>query len=146
MRGIWQGEKRWPRELAHESRRLPCSSGEANARLRTVFKTYLLRIATQADNNDWTLHIGTEDGEILNSRAENDDWFPSRLKNKVDFYQSISEMKQNGFVTKIPDLNKGEKIHIQYLTAYDKKDEQKVNTWLAVDEFKRKLENWIGIW
>ena len=80
--------------------------------------------AIQADSNEWTLHIGTEDGEILNSRAENDDWFPpERLKNKVDFYQSITEMKQNGFVTKIPDLNKGEKIHIQYLTAYDKKDE-----------------------
>ncbi len=102
--------------------------------------------AIQADSNEWTLHIGTEDGEILNSRAEKDDWFPPRLKNKVDFCQSITEMKQNGFVTKIPDLNKGEKIHIQYLTAYDKKDEQKVNTWLAVDEFKRKLENWIGIW
>jgi len=102
--------------------------------------------AIQADNNEWTLHIGTEDGEILNSRAENDDWFPPRLKNKVDFYQSITEMKQNGFVTKIPDLNKEEKIHIQYLTAYDKKEEHKINTWLAVDEFKRKLENWIGIW
>ena len=102
--------------------------------------------AIEAYNEEWTLHIGTEDGEILNSRAENDDWFPPRLKNKVDFYQSITEMKQNGFVTKIPDLNKEEKIHIQYLTAYDKKDEQKVNTWLAVDEFKRKLENWIGIW
>jgi hypothetical protein len=55
-------------------------------------------------------------------------------------------MKQNGFLTKIPDLTKGEKIHIQYLKAYDKKDEHKVNTWLAVEEFKRKLENWIGIW
>ncbi|MFM1998499.1 MAG: hypothetical protein RL204_446 [Bacteroidota bacterium] len=102
--------------------------------------------AIQADSNEWTLHIGTEDGEILNSRAENDDWFPPRLKNKVDLYHSITEMKQNGFVTNIPSLNKGEKIHIQYLTAYDKKDEHKVNTWLAVDEFKGKLENWIGIW
>jgi len=102
--------------------------------------------AIQVESNIWTLHIGTEDGEVLNSRAENEDWFPPRLKNKVDFYQSISEMKQNGFVTKIPDLNKGEKIHIQYLTAYDKKEEQKVNTWLAVDELKRNLENWIGIW
>lgn len=101
--------------------------------------------AIQADSNEWTLHIGTEDGEILNSRAGNDDWFPSRLKNEVDFYQSITEMRENGFVTKIPNLKKGEKIHIQYLAAYDKKDEQKVNTWLAVDEFKRKLENWIGI-
>jgi len=102
--------------------------------------------AIQADSNEWTLHIGTEDGEILNSRAHNDDWFPPRLKNKAEFYQSITEMKQNGFATKIPDLDKGEKIHIQYLTAYDKRDEQKVNTWLAVDEFKRKLENWIGLW
>lgn len=101
--------------------------------------------AIQAVSNEWTLHIGTEDGEILNSRAENDDWFPPRLKNNVNFYQSITEMKQNGFVTKIPVLKKGEKIHIQYLTAYDKNEEQKVNTWLAVDELKKKLENWIGI-
>ena len=101
--------------------------------------------AIQADNNEWTLHIGTEDGEVLNLGAENNDWFPPRLQNKVNFYQSITTMKQNGFVTKIPDLNKGEQIYIQYLTAYDKRDEQKVNTWLAVDEFKRKLENWIGI-
>lgn len=102
--------------------------------------------AIQVESGIWTLHIGTEDGEVLNSRAENEDWFPPRLKNKVDFYQSISEMKQNGFVTKIPDLKKGEKIHIQYLTSYDKKEEQKVNTWVAVDELKRNLENWIGIW
>ena len=102
--------------------------------------------AIQADNSKWTLHIGTEDGEVLNSRAENDDWFPSRLKNSVDFYQSITEMKKNGFVTKIPLLNRDEKIHIQYLIAYDRKDEYKVNTWIAVDESKRNLENWIGVW
>ncbi len=58
--------------------------------------------AIQADGKEWTLHIGTEDGEVLNLRAENNDWFPLRLKNKVDFYQSITKMKQNGFVTKIP--------------------------------------------
>lgn len=102
--------------------------------------------AIQADNSEWTLHIGTEDGEALNSRAENDDWFPPRFKHDVDFYQSITEMKQNGFITKIPLLNKGEKIHMQYLVAYDRKDEHKVNTWLAVDESKRNLENWIGLW
>lgn len=102
--------------------------------------------AIQAESNEWILHIGTEDGLTLNSRAKNDDWFPPRLINTFDFNQSITEIRQNGFVTKIPNLNKGEKIHIQYLTAFDKKDEQKVNTWLAVDEFKGKLESWIGIW
>lgn len=101
--------------------------------------------AIQAESNEWTLNIGTEDSEILKSRAENDDWFPPRLKSKVDSYQSITEMKQNGFITIIPFLNKGEKIHIQYLTAYDKRDDQTVNTWLAVDLFKGNLENWIGL-
>lgn len=104
--------------------------------------------AIEASNNDWILHIGTEDGEILNFRADENDWFPNRLQNKVDFYQSITDMKRNGFITKIPDLRTDEKIHIQYICAYDKRgsNPENVNTWLAVDEFKRKLENWIGIW
>jgi hypothetical protein len=101
--------------------------------------------AIQAENLHWTLHIGTEDGEILNSRAEINDWFPPRLENHDNIYQSITEMKQNGFNTKIPHLHAGERIQIQYLTAYDKRDNQKVNTWLAVDHFKRELENWIGL-
>lgn len=55
-------------------------------------------------------------------------------------------MKEHGFITKIPDLHKDEKLHLQYLTAYDKREIRKANTWYAVDEFKRKLENWIGLW
>jgi hypothetical protein len=102
--------------------------------------------AIQADDGEWTLHIGTEDGEILRWRAEANDWFPIRIKDEVDFYKSVSEMRQNGFVTNVPSLRKGEKMHIQYLAAYDRSDDQKVNTWLAVDESKRNLENWIGIW
>lgn len=102
--------------------------------------------AIKASNNEWTLHIGTEDGEILNSRAESNDWFPERLKNKVDFYQSITNMLKEGFETEIPELKIGEQIHIQYLSAYDQTNSESVRTWFAVDEFKRKLENWIGIW
>ena len=55
-------------------------------------------------------------------------------------------MLKEGFETEIPELHVGEQIHIQYLSAYDKKNPESVNTWLAVDEFKRKLENWIGVW
>ena len=101
--------------------------------------------AIEAYNNDWKLHIGTEDGEVMNSRAETNDSFPSRLQNKVDFYQSITKMNKAGFETDIPDLKVGESLHIQFLTAYDKSNSDSVNTWLAVDEFKRELENWIGI-
>lgn len=103
--------------------------------------------AIEASNKDWILHIGTEDGEVLNFRAGENDWFPNRLQNKEDFYKSITDMKRNGFITKIPDLRTDEKIHIQYICAYDKRsnDPENVNTWLAVDEFKRNLEIWIGI-
>ena len=101
--------------------------------------------AIEARDNVWTLHIGTEDGEILNSRAESNDWFPERLKNKVDFYQSITNMLKEGFETEIPELKVGEQIHIQFLCAFDQTNSESVKTWLAVDEFKRKLENWIGL-
>lgn len=102
--------------------------------------------AIEASNEEWTLHIGTEDGEILNSRAKLNDWFPERLENKVNFYQSITKMLREGFETEIPELHVGEQIHIQYLSAYDKRNPESVSTWLAVDEFKQKLENWIGVW
>lgn len=102
--------------------------------------------AIEASDNEWKLHIGTEDGEVLNSRAESNDWFPERLKNKVGFCRSITNMLEEGFETKIPELRIGEQIHIQYLSAYAPKNTESNSTWLAVDEFKRKLENWIGIW
>ena len=102
--------------------------------------------AIEARNNDWVLHIGTEDGEIMNSRANKNDWFPIRLKNKIDLFQPITKMNENGLVTKLPGLRIGERLHIQYICAYDKTsiDINKVNTWLAVDKLKRELENWIG--
>ncbi|MEZ4799738.1 MAG: hypothetical protein R2809_08195 [Flavobacteriales bacterium] len=101
--------------------------------------------AIKGENDEWTLHIGTEDGDALHSRAQNDDWFPRRIQNMVDNYKSITQVKQNGFVTKIPHLKQGEKIHVQYLTAYDKRDDQRVNTWLAVEQSKKMLEKWIGM-
>jgi len=102
--------------------------------------------AIEAANEDWILHIGTEDGEVQQGRAKDDDWFPSRLVNMVGFNKSITTMHESGFKTRIPELQANERLHIQYLTAYDKRDDKKVNTWLAVDESKRRLENWIGVW
>jgi hypothetical protein len=101
--------------------------------------------AVEISNETWGLHIGTEDGEALNARAAKDDEFPARLENKVNFYNSITQLQKNGVTTEIPLLNRREKLHLQYLTAYDRRTEGKVNTWLAVEQDKRKLENWIGI-
>ena len=100
--------------------------------------------AIQAYNQEWQLDIGTEDDEILNWRAIYDDWFPKRLAEDKGKYQYITVQQENGFETTIPRLCKNEKIHIQYLTAYDKKNDEE-NTWYAVDALKRDLEEWIGI-
>ncbi len=101
--------------------------------------------AFEVTSNKWKLHIGTEDGFILNRRAENNDWFPKRLMNIENDWQEITELKKSSIRTKVPKLKVGEKIHLQYLTAFDKQNIETINTWLAVDEHKSELEKWIGI-
>lgn len=101
--------------------------------------------AIEGFNADWTVHIGSEDGEMLHWRAQDNDWFPSRLKNKLDIGQSITELHSNGLRTTLPSLYFKEKLHLQYLVAYDAQKEGCVNSWLAVDDCKRHLEKWIGI-
>ena len=104
--------------------------------------------AIEGYNKELQIHIGTEDGEVMHSRAEINDWFPERLKNKVSFYESITTyLKGNtGLETKVPQLMKDEKLHIQYLSAIDTNNDENINCWTAVDELKRNLENWIRIW
>ncbi len=101
--------------------------------------------AFEITNNEWKLHIGTEDGEILNYRAENDDSFPIRLLNTKNHWQEITELNKSSILTNVPELKIGEKIHLQYLTAFDKQNTETINTWVAVDEHKSELEKWIGI-
>jgi hypothetical protein len=129
-----------------ENLHLDCELIEPTDDINYDFATGEHLDAIEASNKDWILHIGTEDGEVLNSRAAYNDWFPNRLQNTVDFYQSITEIKTNGFTTNIPNLRINEKIHIHYICAYDrrKNDPENINTWLAVDEYIRNLENWIG--
>jgi len=98
----------------------------------------------EASTSQWTLHIGTEDGDIMNSRAELDDWYPSRFY-KVNFCQKITILDLNGFDTELPILDIGERFHIQYVAAYEHTTPDSVNTWLAVDGLKRESEELIGL-
>ena len=101
--------------------------------------------AFEIKNDQWKLHIGTEDGEVLNYRAENNDWFPTRLLNTKNHWQDITELNKSSIQTNVPELKTGEKIHLQYLMAFDKQNSEAINTWIAVDEHKSELEKWIGI-
>ncbi len=139
---IWRIEKIYK---SNEKLKLNCVLTDYSDKVDFGAATGQYLDAIEAEDSEWILHIGTEDGEALNSRTKSNDWFPERLENKVDFYQSITKMLKEGFETNIPELYVEEQIHIQYLSAYDIKKPESVNTWLAVDEFKEKLENWIGI-
>lgn len=102
--------------------------------------------AIEAFNNDWTLHIGTEDGETLRQRAVNGDGMPERLKQDLGFHGSFTKLTRFGVETTVPHLKEGEEFHIHYLMAYGKRELNNVTTWLAVDLAKRQIENWVGIW
>jgi len=117
--------------------------GDTNVELDSANGEHL--DAIEIYNNDWTLHIGTEDGDMMHNRATADDWLPIRLAANIDISHPITLAQENGFSTIIPDLKKGEQIHIQYLSAYDKRDIDKINTWLAVDRSKNELELWLRI-
>ena len=100
--------------------------------------------AFEASNDKWKLHVGTEDGEMLNRRAETNNWFPTRLTNRQNYYQEITKLYKSSIKTDVPHLEVGEKLSLQYLIAVDKQCDN-VYTWLAVDDFKDDLEKWIGI-
>ncbi|WP_295791551.1 hypothetical protein [Mucilaginibacter sp.] len=102
--------------------------------------------SVEVNDNEWVLHIGVEDGEIIQYRASQNDGMPIRFENTFGFSNSPHQQQREGFLTPIPDLNEGEHIHLHYITAFDRKNRESVNTWLAVDIFKRDIENWIGIW
>nr|WP_294795119.1 hypothetical protein [uncultured Mucilaginibacter sp.] len=101
--------------------------------------------AIEAFNNDWTLHIGAEDGETLHQRAVNGDGLPERFKQDLGFHSSFTKLTSFGVKTTVPQLSKGEEFHIHYLMAYGKREANNVETWLAVDLPKRRIENWVGI-
>ncbi|MDX2360973.1 MAG: hypothetical protein QNK23_09215 [Crocinitomicaceae bacterium] len=106
--------------------------------------------AISATSQRYLLHIGTEDGEILNSRAENNDWFPEGLKNVVNFERSITTYRKDltGLESQIPIMKEGDKLSLHYLVAIEQKseDQNRIDSWLAVDMFKRNIENYLGIW
>ena len=71
--------------------------------------------AIEGYNAEWQLHIGTENDELMYSRAQRGDWFPKRfITEGIDFFRSITIYLEGdlGLETKIPKLEKGEKIHI----------------------------------
>lgn len=104
--------------------------------------------AIEIENEIYHLHIGTEDAEVLQSRAKLDDLMPQRFN---DFCYSFTEYIDFGFKINIPKLFKGEKIYFHFLVATNpiqpnQEDSRytDISTWLAVDRSKRFLDEYLN--
>ena len=99
--------------------------------------------AVEIENGKELLHIGTEDGEAMKWRAENNDWFPNRLKNEINLEKPLTNYIDFGFESKIPNLEINENIYLHFLIATrktEKNDNENISTWIAVDRNKNELD------
>ena len=78
------------------------------------------------------LTIGTEDIDYLESRAEYNLNFPSRLKSSLS--TDIIECLGNGLKINLPKLLPNEIAQIQFIVAWSTFRENDSSTWFAVDQ------------
>ena len=103
--------------------------------------------AIEIENESHHLHIGTEDGEIMQYRADVSDWMPERFKVDLGWSKSFTEYIDFGFKTTVPDLKESEKIYFHFMVATnsikpskDYPNERDISTWFAVDQYKKTLD------
>jgi hypothetical protein len=96
-------------------------------------------------------YIGTEDGELMQYRAEHNDWMPNRFKDILSDEYSFVENVECGFRINVPKLLVGEKIYFHFLIAVDKLrlsdaivDELDESTWLAITFQKPILDDYLN--
>lgn len=107
-------------------------------------------------NKTHHLYIGTEDGEIMLSRAIKNDFMPQRFEKilsdeELAFARSFTEYMDFGFKTNIPRLLKGEKIYFHFLVATnpirvdpDDPSYRDLSCWFAVDWLKSTLDKYLS--
>jgi hypothetical protein len=98
-------------------------------------------------NNQYDLHIGTEDADSFMWRAKVENFMPKRffklLRNKYQDYadKHFTEYCENGFQTKLPKLLEGELVKFHFLIAESEiPNENDVRTWLAVEKRIEEVE------
>jgi len=106
--------------------------------------------AIAIENKINIVHIGTEDGEIMQFRAVNQDYMPIRFKDELSIAKSFTEYIDYGFKTVIPELKINEKIYFHFLVATNSLNENKeynnstdASTWYAVEKSKKLLDYYL---
>ena len=112
--------------------------------------------AITIENETEQLSLGTEDNEIMQIRAGENDWMPPRLEKVLKAWEPGTRLFTNytdyGFETWVPELKENERIYFHYLAAsnsrkksLDYPGEDDGSTWYAVDQPKKNLMKWLQI-
>lgn len=101
------------------------------------------------ENKTHFLSIGTEDGLVLQRRAQNDDYMPPRFADVLGNWPpqySFTQYTKLGFITVLPPLLAGDKFYFHYLAATNPRKKSKehpqsndISTTIAVDFPKKRL-------
>jgi hypothetical protein len=96
------------------------------------------------DDGHSVVSIGTEDELFLSYRAEHDDWLPRRFLPIVayaspTFDSGVIDLSEAGIVVRFPGLLAGERLQIQFTTAWAPLDHETSSTWFAVDRAPREI-------
>ena len=100
-------------------------------------------ISQSFEHNSINLSIGTEDEEKIELRAKNNDWVPHRLQPTI-MSDNIRYLDQ-GLEARF-SLMKGEKIQIQFITAWVLKTNNDLSTWYAVEQSNIEILNQAGFY
>lgn len=96
--------------------------------------------AIEYENERYRLHLGTQDGSLLLARRNQGDMIPKSLSLNSDF-------EKHGFII---DSDKGieipmtriesqETCQVHFLTAWNRKIDEDISTWLAVDLTSKQI-------
>ncbi|KGP78172.1 MULTISPECIES: hypothetical protein [unclassified Paenibacillus] len=90
--------------------------------------------AIEYENEKYRLHLGTQDGPLLMARRNQGDRIPKSLALNSDFekYGFIIN-SDKGIEVPMTRIQSHETCQVHFLTAWNRKIEEDVSTWLAVD-------------
>lgn len=93
-------------------------------------------IAQSFENSPFKLSIGTEDEELLISRAGRY-WLPTHFKNEIkpEFIQYLPK----GIQINLRGLEPNETVQVHFIVAWSSLKNQSISTWYAVDQSSEKF-------
>jgi hypothetical protein len=86
-------------------------------------------------NEEWKVTIGTEDREFLAARAKTGMWMSQRMTTAIEgSTEDIVQMTKDAISIELPELSDGQCCQVHFVIASNRRIEEDLSTWLAVDQ------------